>query len=145
ALAASQTQTQQKLPPQKRLASDNTEVLHVLGGVEAARQAAAALFSGEVRGLDATTLGAIADDLGAVERSRAELAASEPPTVGTLLRELGLASSNREVREFLGGGAVRMNGEVVKEDRPVGVEDVLDGGYTLVRRGRKNWAAVRWS
>ena len=75
----------------------------------------------------------------------ASMHAAEPPTVGTLLRELGLASSNREVREFLGGGAVRLNGEVVKEDRPIGGEDVLDGGYTLVRRGRKNWAAVRWS
>ena len=145
ALAAATTERPQERAAQKRLADEVTEMLHGIGEVEAARQAAAALFSGEVRGLDATTLGAIADDLGAVERSRAELAASEPPTVGTLLRELGLASSNREVREFLGGGAVRMNGEVVKEERPVGVEDVLDGGYTLVRRGRKNWAAVRWS
>ena len=49
------------------------------------------------------------------------------------------------MREFIKGGAVRLNGEPVAEDRPVSPDDVLEGGFTLLRRGRKNWAAIRWT
>ena len=113
--------------------------------MQAANAAARALFTGKVRGLDQATLGAIADDLGAISRSLNELSAADPPMVGGLLKELGLASSNREIREFIGGGAVRINGEPVTEDRSITTSDVLEGGIMLVRRGRKNWAAIRWS
>ena len=145
ALAIETEQRPQERAAQNRLADEVTAMLHGKGEVESARKAAAALFSGEVRGLDAASLSAIADDIGVVERGRTEIAGSESPTVGGLLKDLGLASSNREVREFIGGGAVRLNGEQVTEDRPLVAEDVLDGGITLLRRGRKNWAAIRWT
>jgi tyrosyl-tRNA synthetase len=144
ALDVATAERPQERAAQKRLADEVTRMMHGQSEVDAAIRAAQALFSGEVRGLDAATLGAIADDLGAVARSRDELATAEPPTVGTMLKDLGLASSNREVREFIGGGAVRVNGEPVTEDRAMTAEDILDGGYTLIRRGRKNWAAVAW-
>ena len=145
ALAVETEQRPQERAAQKRLADEVTAMLHGPGEVEAARKAAAALFSGEVRGLDAGTLTAIADDIGVTERAREELAGAESPMIGGLLKDLGLASSNREVREFIGGGAVRLNGEQVTEDRSLVAEDVLDGGVTLIRRGRKNWAAIRWT
>jgi tyrosyl-tRNA synthetase len=144
ALDVATAERPQERAAQKRLADEVTRMMHGQAEVDASIRAAQALFSGEVRGLDAATLGAIADDLGAAERSRDELATAEPPTIGGLLKDLGLASSNREVREFIAGGAVRLNGDPIAEDRPVSTEDILDGGYTLIRRGRKNWAAVRW-
>lgn len=144
-LAVAATERPHERLAQKRLADEVTRLLHGQAEVDAANAAAHALFSGEVRGLDAATLGAIADDLGGIERSRDAFAAAESPTIGGLLRELGLASSNREVREFIGGGAVRLNGDPVAEDRPLTTEDILAGGFTLLRRGRKNWAAVRWT
>ena len=145
ALGVATEERPQERAAQKRLADEVTRMLHGESEMQAANAAAGALFTGKVRGLDQATLGAIADDLGAISRSLAELAGPEPPMVGGLLKELGLASSNREVREFIGGGAVRINGEPVTEDRPIETSDVLDGGIMLVRRGRKNWAAIRWS
>lgn len=145
ALGVATEERPQERAAQKRLADEVTRMLHGDSEMQAANAAAGALFTGKVRGLDPATLGAIADDLGAISRSLAELAGPEPPMVGGLLKELGLASSNREVREFIGGGAVRINGEPVTEDRRIETSDVLDGGIMLVRRGRKNWAAIRWS
>ncbi|MEE2972213.1 MAG: tyrosine--tRNA ligase [Planctomycetota bacterium] len=143
-LAAATTDRPQERAAQKRLADEMTDMLHGPAETEAARNAARALFTGEVRGLDPQTLGAIADDLGAVEWSKDRLIGSEVPSVGTLLKELGLAASNRELREFVKSGAVRINGEPLPEDRSIASHDILDGGFTFLRRGRKNWAAVRW-
>ena len=58
--------------------------------------------------------------------------------------ETGLAQSNREVREFISGGAVRVNGEQLRENRPLTREDVLQGQVTLLKRGKKLWRAIRW-
>ncbi|MBQ71314.1 MAG: tyrosine--tRNA ligase [Planctomycetaceae bacterium] len=144
-LATATQERPQERAAQKRLADEVTAMLHGVGEVEAARKAAEALFSGEVRGLGAVSLAAIAEDIGVVERPREELSSAEPPTIGLLLKDLGLASSNREVREFIGGGAVRVNGDQVSEDRALVTDDLLEGGFTLLRRGRKNWAAIRWT
>lgn len=120
-------------------------MMHGAGAVDSARAAAAALFSGEVRGLDAPTLQAIAEDLRSESMSRRDLLGAEPPTIGAALRALGLASSNREVREFIKSGAVRINGDPVAEDRPLVSEDMLHDACTLLRRGRKNWGAIVWT
>ena len=145
ALEAATRDRPQDRTAQKRLADEVTAMVHGAGEAEAAVKAAAALFSGQVRGLDVPTLTAIADDLDAVEFPRSRLVGSEPPTVGGLLQELKLASSRREVREFIGNGAVRLNGDPITEDRPLRPQDILDGGFTLLRRGRKNWGAIRWT
>ena len=144
-LAAANVERPQERAAQRRLADEVTAMMHGAAAVESARAAAAALFSGEVRGLDAPTLQAIAEDLRSESMSRGLLLGDEPPTVGAALRSLGLASSNREVREFIKGGAVRINGDPVAEDRPLVSEDVLHDACTLLRRGRKNWAAITWT
>ena len=77
--------------------------------------------------------------------SRRDLLGEEPPTIGAALKALGLASSNREVREFIKSGAVRINGDPVAEDRPLVSEDMLHDACTLLRRGRKNWGAIVWT
>jgi len=56
----------------------------------------------------------------------------------------GLAQSRREAREFLGNGAVTLNGQRVAEDRPLTGEDLLHGEMILLRRGKKLWHATRW-
>ena len=145
ALAAANVERPQERAAQRRLADEVTAMMHGPNAVESARAAAAALFSGEVRGLDAPTLQAIAEDLRSESMSRRDLLEADPPTIGGALRSLGLASSNREVREFIKSGAVRINGDPVAEDRPLVAEDVLHDACTLLRRGRKNWAAITWT
>ena len=144
-LEAANRDRPQERAAQRRLADEVTGMLHGAASVESAKAASAALFTGEVRGLDAATLQAIADDLTSQKVSRKALLAEDGPTLGSALKELGLASSNREVREFIKSGAVRINGEPVAEDRPLQSGDLLGGGITLFRRGRKNWAAIIWT
>ncbi|MDE0887951.1 MAG: tyrosine--tRNA ligase [Phycisphaerales bacterium] len=144
-LEAANRERPQERAAQRRLADEVTGMLHGTAAVDSAKSAATALFSGEVRGLDEATLRTIADDLPSKTMSRKTLLADERPTLGAALKDLGLASSNREVREFIKGGAVRINGEPIAEDRPFENGDLLDGGFTLLRRGRKNWAAIVWT
>jgi tyrosyl-tRNA synthetase len=61
-----------------------------------------------------------------------------------LLPETTLANSKREAREFLGNGAVSVNGERVEPDRALAAADLLHGRTILLRRGKKNWHATRW-
>ena len=48
-------------------------------------------------------------------------------------------------REFVGGGAVRINGEQVKDNRAMEASDLLHGRMTLLKRGKKLWRAVNWT
>ena len=57
--------------------------------------------------------------------------------------ELKLASSKRESREFIGNGAVKVNGEKVTDVNFVlSRENALPGGYLFVKRGKKNYASL---
>ena len=55
-----------------------------------------------------------------------------------------LASSKREAREFLGNGAVAVNGEKVPADCAAKTSDLLHGRTILLKRGKKKWHATRW-
>jgi tyrosyl-tRNA synthetase len=57
----------------------------------------------------------------------------------------GLATSNRQAREFLSAGSVLVNGERIEPDSTFGADDLLFGDTLLVRRGRKQWHAARWA
>jgi tyrosyl-tRNA synthetase len=61
-----------------------------------------------------------------------------------VLPETSLASSKREAREFLGNGAVAVNGERVPADRALTMDDLLHDGTILLKRGKKHWHATRW-
>ena len=133
----------QEREAQRTLADVMTEMIHGEGALESAKAAGQALFSGEVRSLDAEALDAVVSDLESTEFSVSRLE-EEPVTLGEAMLETGLAQSNREVREFISGGAVRVNGEQLRENRPLTREDVLQGQVTLLKRGKKLWRAIRW-
>ena len=50
--------------------------------------------------------------------------------------------SKREIREFLKSGALSLNKEKLGEDRPITADDLIDGKYLLVQRGKKNYYLV---
>ena len=132
---------------QKALANAMTDLIH--GENERARveAAAAALFSGAVRDLDAPTLAEVFADVPGSTHARAGLEGDGLRFVD-LLTETTLAKSKREAREFLGNGSISINGErVAKEDavdRTVTTADLLHGRMMLLRRGKKSWHATWW-
>lgn len=57
-----------------------------------------------------------------------------------ILVALGAVSSKREAREFLGNGAISINGEKVLDlDLAVNQDLFIEGKYLVVKRGKKNY------
>lgn len=119
-----------------------TDLFH--GPTERANAEAAgrALFSGEVASLDARTVGEIAEDLPSTLLAPGELGGDGLPLV-ELLPRTTLAASKREARDFLQAGAVLVNGTKAAADARLTPRDLLHGSVALLRRGKKQWHAVR--
>ena len=109
-----------------------TEVTALLHGREAADQAAETAR----RTFEA---GELAEDLPTVSVPRRELA--EGIGLLSLLVQAGLAASNSEARRQVKGGAVRLNGEPVADERMVVTAD--GDGPVKLSMGRKRHVLVR--
>ena len=128
---------------QRALAEAMTEMVHGPSELARAKAASEALFSGDVKGLDAQTLAEVFADVPHTAHAAADLEGDGASLV-ELLPETSLAKSKREAREFLGNGAVSVNGEKAGADRALTTSDLLPGGTTLLRRGKKSWHATKW-
>jgi tyrosyl-tRNA synthetase len=141
ALAHSLAHEPGKREAQKTLAAEMTRMTH--GETELARAIATseAIFSGDVKSLDAAQIAEIAGDLPSSGVPAGALSAG----VGIVdfITGTTCAASKREAREFVQNGAVSVNGEKVGADFVVKSEHVLPGGVILVRRGKKAYHAVK--
>jgi tyrosyl-tRNA synthetase len=126
---------------QRLLADDVTTLVH--GAEETARvkAAAEALFGrGDLRALDAATLGAALSEAPNVVVPKG----TDLPTYAELLAESGLVASKGAARRTIGeGGAYVNNVRLDDPDARPGREDLLAGGWLLLRRGKRSVAGVR--
>jgi tyrosyl-tRNA synthetase len=141
-LEASFAARPQEREAQRVLANEMTELFH--GPTERANAEAAgrALFAGEVASLDARTVEDVAEDLPCTVLEPGELG-GEGIALVDLLPRTTLAASKREARDFLQAGAVVVNGAKAAADARLTSRDLLHGKVALLRRGKKNWHAVR--
>ncbi|MFO0828894.1 MAG: tyrosine--tRNA ligase [Phycisphaerales bacterium] len=128
---------------QRTLAREVVRMIH--GETELARAEAAsqALFSGDVRSLDARLLHEVFAEVPRSTHDRNALQ-GEGLALAELLPMTTLAASKREAREFLQNGAVSVNGDKAAPERMLTSNDVLHGTTTLLRRGKKQWHAIEW-
>ncbi len=124
---------------QKALAEAVTALVHGADETERIQRAAAALFGGgDLHGLDAATLEAALREAGAADVDHADA------TVVDLLVLAGLASSRGDARRTVGEGGAYLNNERVTDpDLVPGSDQWLDGGWMVLRRGKKRFAGVR--
>ncbi|URN15625.1 MULTISPECIES: tyrosine--tRNA ligase [Streptomyces] len=122
---------------QRALAEELTTLVHGAEQCAAVVAASKALFGqGELAGLDEATLAAALSEL-----PRAEVAAPGP--VVDLFAETGLAPSKSAARRTVKeGGAYVNNVKVTAEDAEVSAGDLLHGRWLVLRRGKRNLAAV---
>ncbi|MFP5022123.1 tyrosine--tRNA ligase [Pseudonocardia phyllosphaerae] len=123
---------------QRRLAAELTTMVH---GEEQTRQvttASQALFGrADLTELDARTLDAALAEVPTAESGGAD-------TIVDLLVATGLCESKGAARRAVKeGGAYVNNVKVPDEEWVPGSDDVLDGGWLVVRRGKRNLAGVR--
>ena len=121
---------------QRVLAREVTRLVHGEDGLQAAERISAALFSGDVSALTE-------DDF---EQLRMDglpgtaMAAGESPSLVEALVRSELASSNKMAREFIGNGAVVVNGErVIDAAAVLADQPARYGRYWLLRRGKKQF------
>ena len=134
--------------PQRRLAQralmrHATTDLHGAEAAEQAERAASALFSGDVGTLDLDTLNEVFSAVPATEHNKADLGGDGVALI-ELLPSTSICKSKREAREFLGKGAVSINGEKVTGDDRLTEDRLLHGALALIRRGKKAWHVTRW-
>ncbi|MBX3355966.1 MAG: tyrosine--tRNA ligase [Phycisphaeraceae bacterium] len=141
-LEAIATQRPEAREGQRVLADELTTLFHGAGETDRARRAAEALFSGRVCDLDQGMVREIAAELPSSEVSEERLAGEGTPLV-ELLAETTLAKSRREAREYLAAGAVLINGDKASAEHRVRSSDLLHGEVALLRRGKRNWHALR--
>jgi tyrosyl-tRNA synthetase len=129
---------------QRALANSMTVLIHGDEQLAAVEAATAALFSGEIHRLDEAMLAEVFADVPSTMHDRALLEGDGVELI-ELLPTTSLATSKREAREFLGNGAVAVNGERIEADHRLTTRDLLHNTTVLLRRGKKHWHATRWA
>ena len=122
---------------QKALADEVTTLVHGAEETRHAKDAAAALFgTGDLRDLSPGSLAAALREAGATS-----VQAGTPYV--DLLVDTGLVKSKGEARRTINeGGAYLNNQRVTDPDLVPGDDDLLPGGWLVLRRGKKNLAGV---
>ncbi|GAA0600876.1 tyrosine--tRNA ligase [Streptomyces crystallinus] len=122
---------------QRALAEELTTLVHGADQCAAVIAASKALFGqGELAELDEATLAAALSEL-----PRAEVA--ELGLVVDLFAEVELVASKSAARRTVKeGGAYVNNAKVTSEDAVVTADDLLHGRWLVLRRGKKNLAAI---
>ena len=127
---------------QRVLADDVTTRLHGTEACERAKAIASALFTGDVRALDAQTLSEAVAGLSSSDHAIGSLGQID---FLDLLVDSGVAQSRRQAREWVESGSISVNGQKVSGTVTLTDADLLHGSVVLLRRGKKVWHATRWS
>ncbi len=138
AIERSDRESQGKPEAQSILAREVTRLLHDSDGLEAAVRISEALFSGDIGRLTESDLAQLALD----GLPSSEISAGSG-IVETLV-STELARSNKMAREFIGNGAVSVNGNPVKSvDFSLTADQALGGRFFVLKRGKKLFHLVR--
>jgi tyrosyl-tRNA synthetase len=131
-------------PGQTALAKHMTERVHGADALKHIEAATVALFGGgSLKALDGKTLAEVFADVPHSTHDKSQLS-GDGASLTDILAETTLASSKRDARQHLSGGAVSVNGERVDADRKLVTADLLPGETILLRRGKKSWHATKW-
>lgn len=120
---------------QRRLAQELTTLIHGADAMTGAEEASAVLFGGDPADAGLAAFEAIATEVATVGFDPAQ-------SVVEALVTTGLASSKSEARRHLAGGAVRVSGSLVDDDRSLSTDDLRHGRYVLLRKGKKSYALL---
>ena len=126
---------------QKRLAEETTVMVHSREALEAAIEASNILFGKSTKDsllkLDEQTFLDIFEGVPQFEISKDVLG---QPAVEIFTQAAPVFASKGEMRKLVQGGGVSLNKEKIAAfDREITSEDLIDGKYLLVQRGKKNY------
>ena len=122
------------------LAEEATRLVHGEVALLGARRISESLFSGQLADLTENDLEQLAQDgMPGVPINKANAALIDA------LVATGLAKSKSEARTFIQSGSVTINGNKVEAiEHAISGEELLYHRFTILRRGKKNYALVSW-
>ena len=130
---------------QKRLAEEVTTMVHSKEDLDMAIEASNILFGKSTKEslqkLDEQTFLDIFEGVPQFQLPKSELG---QPAIELFARDdVKVFASKGEMRKLVQGGGVSLNKEKLEAfDRPVSDDDLIDGKYLLVQRGKKNYYLV---
>jgi tyrosyl-tRNA synthetase len=143
ALEASLLEHPEQREAHRTLARDMTLRLHGETALARAEQAAQALFGGEIGGLSSGEIADIFAEVPACELPKTQLEGGGLALVD-LLVSAGLAKSKGEARRGIAEGGIYVNNlRAADAAQMVGLDDMLEGQFVLLRKGRKNYTLVK--
>ncbi len=141
ALAQAVVDQPEKREAQRVLAREMTATMHGETALARAEAASQVLFGGEVAGLSAAEIAEIFADVPSSELPKTQFEGEGMPLVD-LLVATGLAKSKGDARRSLSDGGMYLNNRRAAEQN-VTLQDVVDGKFIVLRKGRKNYALVK--
>jgi tyrosyl-tRNA synthetase len=126
----------------KALARAVTELVHGEHAANEAIRASEILFGGELKGISEGTINEILGEVPTREIERGKLDGAGLSLVELLVHS-GLCPSKGQARKDIEGGGVNLNN--VREtnfQRAITADDLLFGKHLLLRKGKKNYAAI---
>lgn len=146
ALEAEQAEAPHLRPLQKRLAKEITVMVHSIEDYDAAVEASNILFgnstSEALKKLDEDTLLAVFEGVPQFEVSKDALATGIK-AVDLLVDNAAVFPSKGEMRKLVQGGGVSLNKEKLDTfDQVITTDNLLNGKYLLVQRGKKNYYLI---
>jgi tyrosyl-tRNA synthetase len=129
---------------QRRLAEEVTVMVHSQEALDTAIEASSILFGKATKEalekLDERTFLDVFDGVPQFEIAAAQLG---QPAVELFTQAAAVFPSKGEMRKMVQGGGVSLNKEKLAQfDRPVTADDLIDGKYLLVQKGKKNYYLV---
>jgi tyrosyl-tRNA synthetase len=130
---------------QRSLAEELTARVHSTEDLEKAINASEVLFgkatSEHLKRLDEATILDVFEGVPQARISKDKVAGGLP-IVELLAAESGFLSSNGEARRALKENSISVNKEKVSEEFSASADDLIDGKYLLLQRGKKNYFLV---
>ena len=131
---------------QKRLAEEVTTLVHGKAALEKAIQASNILFgnatAADLKQLDEATFLEVFDGVPQAEISRKDIE-NGINMVDVLNEKSGFLKSNREARQALAENSISVNKEKVTEEFQLTTEDLINGKFVLLQKGKKNYFVLR--
>lgn len=128
-----------KREAQKKLASEVVKYVHGKKGLQIAQNATNALFKNKISSLNEFEIISILPSL-----NNHFVQTEDEITITDFLITSKLASSKREVREFLNANAIRINDQIItNEDYVLNSSTSLHNKYFIIKRGKKKIGALK--
>jgi tyrosyl-tRNA synthetase len=143
-LEAQHTQDPGRREAQRRLAADLTRLVHGDEGLAIAQRATEVFFGAEIHNLSDAQLSDIFADVPSKEIPRDRLSGDGLPLVDALV-ESGLVKTKNEARRAITqGGAYVNNRRITSVDTRLSADSLASESVMVLRRGKKDYALLRF-